>query len=91
LGNLYWSIDPWKHGRNKSLLYYLAKHSLTSNTLNMECDNRKASRVLRFKICPQSLVDTIDEWPNDNGIPVTVPKSLLTFEVERKVFFSCAR
>jgi hypothetical protein len=26
-----------KNGRNKSLFCHLAKHSLTSNTLNIEC------------------------------------------------------
>jgi hypothetical protein len=28
------------------LFYHLAKHSLTSNTLNMKCDKRKAIREL---------------------------------------------
>ena len=31
---------------------------------------------MRFKICPQSLVNAIDEWPNNNGIHVIMPKNL---------------
>jgi hypothetical protein len=31
---------------------------------------------VRLKICPQSLVNAIDEWHNNNGIPVTMPKSI---------------
>jgi hypothetical protein len=40
------------------LLCHLAKHSLTSNTLNMEYDKRKAIKVLS-KI--QNLPSTIDK------------------------------
>jgi hypothetical protein len=77
LENFCWSTDPWKHGRNKSLLYHLAKHCLTSNTLNMECDKRKVIGVLiKIQNLSLTMVDAIDEWPNDNGILITMPKSL---------------
>ena len=59
------------------MFYHLAKHSLTSNILNIECDKKNVIKVLsKIQNCPQLLVDVIDEWPNDNNIPITMPKSL---------------
>jgi hypothetical protein len=44
----------------------------------MECDKWKSIRVLnKIQNLPQPLVDAINEWPNDNDIPLIVPKSLL--------------